>query len=223
MRNLNLDINKIRELYEQGLSGIAIAKKLGCDKQAVYRRLREIGCSIRPSYNQLRANVDPQHLEHLYIDEGLSISEIAKSLGFDRDTIRRRLEKITSIRSPTEARKLLYKRRGYKRELNRGYIRVRQKNHPRTQRDGRIFEHILVWEQHHKQPLPKGWHIHHLNGIGTDNRPSNLVALPPAKHRERHTTLLQKRAERVRELEIENNQLRRALENSQMILYFSDN
>src|SRR4051812_27244755 len=26
-------------------------------------------------------------------------------------------------------------------------------------------EHVLVWEQANGKPVPKGWHVHHLNGI----------------------------------------------------------
>jgi hypothetical protein len=40
----------------------------------------------------------------------------------------------------------------------------------------------LVWEKTHGQPLPKGWVVHHLNGIKDDNRPDNLLACTRGEH-----------------------------------------
>ena len=62
-----------------------------------------------------------------------------------------------------------------------GYILVRVKppgfrGHPYQ------AEHRLVWEQSHGQPIPKGFVVHHLNGIKTDNRPENLVAMSRHYH-----------------------------------------
>ena len=43
-------------------------------------------------------------------------------------------------------------------------------------------QHRLVWEQSHGQTIPKGFVVHHLNGIKTDNRPENLVAMSRHYH-----------------------------------------
>ena len=49
--------------------------------------------------------------------------------------------------------------------------------------DGKFIpEHRYVWEQANGQPLPKGWVVHHLNGLKSDNRPANLKGLPRRKH-----------------------------------------
>ena len=42
-------------------------------------------------------------------------------------------------------------------------------------------EHRLVWEETNG-PIPKGYVIHHLNGIKDDNRLENLACLPVAAH-----------------------------------------
>lgn len=77
------------------------------------------------------------------------------------------------------------------------YIRILKPEHPRANNTGYVAEHILVWEEANGKPLPEGWIIHHLNGIKTDNRIKNLVALPERKHR----LVLQVKAKRIQELE----------------------
>lgn len=43
-------------------------------------------------------------------------------------------------------------------------------------------EHIVVWEKANDKPLPRGWVVHHFNGIRDDNRIENLVAMPMGRH-----------------------------------------
>lgn len=83
------------------------------------------------------------------------------------------------------------------RRIDNGYVVILNRDHPRAGRDGYVLEHILIWEQFHGKPLPKGWIIHHLNGIKDDNRPSNLIGLPNKKH----YLVLQAKAKRIQELE----------------------
>ena len=78
-----------------------------------------------------------------------------------------------------------------------GYILILRPEHPRANKKGYVLEHLLIWEEAHGKPLPKGWIIHHLNGIKDDNRPQNLEALPNKKHYH----VLQAKAKRIQELE----------------------
>ena len=50
----------------------------------------------------------------------------------------------------------------------------------------RIKEHQLVWIRHNKMPIPKGFIIHHLNGIRSDNRIENLQLFPSKLHQKLH-------------------------------------
>jgi len=78
-----------------------------------------------------------------------------------------------------------------------GYIYIYNPDYPIRSKRRYIAEHLLIWEQAHGKPLPKGWIIHHLNGIKTDNRSINLVALPNRKH----YLILEAKARRIQELE----------------------
>ena len=56
--------------------------------------------------------------------------------------------------------------------------------------DGKMRKaHDVVWEQTHGKPLPKGWIVHHIDGNGKNNDPSNLVAMPREDHRTLHAKL----------------------------------
>ncbi len=56
-----------------------------------------------------------------------------------------------------------------------GYRWVRQPGHPRAHANGYILEHVLVASRALGKPVPRGCPVHHVNGIGIDNTPSNLV------------------------------------------------
>lgn len=84
-----------------------------------------------------------------------------------------------------------------------GYVRIyHPKPHHRrfiVNTTGYVLEHILVWEKANNKLLPDDCVIHHLNGIKTDNRPKNLVAISPKDHGGwTYSQCLQKR---IRELE----------------------
>lgn len=57
-----------------------------------------------------------------------------------------------------------------------GYIECRDED------GNRKLEHRVVWEKVNNKQLPKGWVVHHLNGVKDDNRPENLVGMPKASH-----------------------------------------
>lgn len=46
----------------------------------------------------------------------------------------------------------------------------------------KIPEHRIIWEKANNKTLSKNMVIHHLNGIKTDNRPKNLVAMKKCEH-----------------------------------------
>ena len=59
--------------------------------------------------------------------------------------------------------------------LENGYIRIKNRIHPNSDRRGYIREHRLVMSIAIGRAIRKEERIHHINGIKTDNRLSNLI------------------------------------------------
>jgi len=63
-----------------------------------------------------------------------------------------------------------------------GYVSVYFPAHPSAGKSRHILEHRLVMEQVLGRPLLKSEHVHHKNGIKTDNRAENLEVLTASAH-----------------------------------------
>jgi len=224
---LNINELQVKELYLQGLSSRQIASKVGCSKRVILLRLKATDCPIRLPHRIKTKAIDLPLVKHLYFDEKLSCGEIAEQLGCSMNTVWRRLHEMGCVvRALPDARKLAIAHGRYHRKYwkgrhlsSQGYVLIKKPEHHLADADGYVPEHRLVWEETHNQLLPEDWVVHHVNGIKSDNRPDNLVAYPRGKH----DKVIPMMAEKIRKLEIENRQLRRALEDSQMILYLNEN
>lgn len=56
-----------------------------------------------------------------------------------------------------------------------GYILTLQPGHPNANRQGRVYEHVLIASRVIGKPLPPGAQVHHVNEQHDDNRNRNLV------------------------------------------------
>lgn len=64
----------------------------------------------------------------------------------------------------------------------KGYIVECHPGHPRADKNGYVFAHIIAYEKHAGTQVPLGYVVHHINGIKTDNRPENLTMMTSREH-----------------------------------------
>lgn len=66
-----------------------------------------------------------------------------------------------------------------------GYTRIYVPGHPAANSDGYALEHRLVLHEAGIS-VPKGWHVHHLDGDKTNNALDNLAVLSESAHHRLH-------------------------------------
>lgn len=67
-----------------------------------------------------------------------------------------------------------------------GYDMIMSKGHPRADKDGYVYGHILVYEEYYKCCVLQWAAIHHINGIKNDNRIENLKGMMHSMHSSEH-------------------------------------
>lgn len=200
----------IESLYwEKHLCGKEIAKELNIGSTSVFRLLSRYSIPTRPPKRVIEL-VSEEELKQLYLEEELSMKEIANEFNIDERSVVNLLRFYSiPLRNASEVTTAYFARnpapcgsehgnwKGGIRHCRGGYTQIYNPNHHRANTAGYVLEHILVWESVNNKELPDGWIIHHANGIPDDNRPVNLVAMSDNKHK-RLIPLLQKR---IQELE----------------------
>lgn len=198
------EINNIIVLYQSGISSAKVGQQLGYPKATIQGYLRRRHLLRQP----IRIHADVlQQIKKLY-EEGYGLKRIALTLGINQSTAREWLRRFNiNIRTQSEGIQFAQRIGAYShprkyRGKHGHYFYLWAPNHPRAI-DKRVAEHILVWEQTHGKPLPKGWIIHHINGVSLDNRPENLVAMPKPAHRTQKQLLIKAAQERLQQVEQE--------------------
>ena len=150
---------------------------------------------------------DKAILRRLYWDEKMSMNRLGEMFNVGPGIVDARLKEL-GIVTRTQAEGQLLRgeknsginnpnyRNGRTQNGPDGYVFILKPEHPKA-KQGYVSEHLLVWEQSHGKQLPKGWLIHHLNGIKNDNRPENLEAMEVKTH----VHLISKLQSRIRYLE----------------------
>ena len=211
-----LPMDKVIELYRQGKSTRVIASMFGVSFSTIEGRLRPLGylrtlleANLMRTHGRTSWLIPYQEVERLYT-EGQSSEDISPLAGVAPNSVRAYVKKKGLLRSRGEAVRLAFAQGKIKRVSGREHYKWRGGEHGER---GYVMVSIgnskernrshIVWEKAHGEPLPRGWVVHHLNGIKDDDRPENLLAIPKAKH-DRITfgiDLVQKLRERIRKLE----------------------
>ena len=214
-RTIDFPEEQLKQLYiTERLTINQIAQKLGCSTTPIWRSLKRHNIRLQPSggqYTYHEKGITLKKLKHLYLKRKLSVREIKQIFQCNPATVVRALKHFDiAVRSCKEAniisaQKRVWGKNGHGRNWGggityaSGYRKLWKPEHPRANKQGYVFEHIMVWEKTHGKPVPKGWVVHHFNAVKTDNRPENLVAMSRAAHRD----LAKPYIKRIRQLEAE--------------------
>jgi len=98
----DITVDKVLELYQRDLLLQEIASTLGCCANTVTKRLREAGISAHESFSRsmkldwrgsyhCRDDITVERVLNLYHNDDLPIKEMARTLGCDQVTVRKRL------------------------------------------------------------------------------------------------------------------------------------
>lgn len=67
-----------------------------------------------------------------------------------------------------------------------GYVFIKMPQHPNADKRGYVREHHLIMSNYIGRPIAPDEVVHHLNGIGSDNRIENLQILKRSRHHSLH-------------------------------------
>ena len=186
------DESVLRELYQdRGLTMPEVADMSEVSVSTIHNRLQSFGINRRKSgpKNDERKegsidHTDPEVLETKYVDEGLSLKEIASDCDVGHETIRHHLEKhgidrrdrVEASReaSREEYANLYMTGGGY--EMWRDFITGRQ-----------VSVHRLLAVSEFGFDEVCGKVVHHQNKIRWDNRGDNIELMSRSEHAKHHT------------------------------------
>src|SRR3989304_3100940 len=119
-------------------------------------------------------------LRDLYIDQHLTQRQVSERLGVSQPTVGHWLIHYQIPRRCQD---------GDGEMRYRGRVYVYQPDHPRTHGNYYVRRAILVWEQSHGRPFPRGHVGHHLNLVKDDGRPENILPMTNSQHSYLHSLL----------------------------------
>lgn len=158
----------LRELYiTQGLAMNKIASRLGVSVGAIHKYIHYYAIPARRLSDYPASEAQRENARKLgKAWKGKKRSEES------RKKMRENAKRLTGA--------------GCKKKRPDGYITVYYPTHPKSSKDGRIMEHILVMEKMIGRHLNDNECVHHINQVRDDNRPENLQLMTKHDHMSYH-------------------------------------
>lgn len=164
-----VDKDKLYELYiQQGKPMREVAQDLGISASSVFNYLHKFGIETREPHKGMLGHTHSKEVREKIgkVHKGKVVSEETKKKISDA-------HKISGM--------------GHKKKRSDGYIEVYFPDHPKSNKNGYIMEHILKMEKLIGRHLKDGEVVHHANGVKTDNRYGNLILMTSEEHTRYHT------------------------------------
>jgi len=186
--------DNLRELYHEQVKNLSeVADVTGCSASTVSDWMerheiprRKSGPSGNSGRNQPENPIDhtdPDVLRDLYLDQKLSLKEIAARSTVTHQTVRHHLIKNDINRRTRQEglKETMSDKPAYYMQASNGYRTWKD------QQSGRYMSvHRLLAIAEHGFDTVDGNIVHHKNGVRWDNRPENIEVMTPSEHAKHH-------------------------------------
>lgn len=145
-----------------------IAKELNVATGTVFNYLKKYNIKTRRTGEYLKGRkLSPEHIE--------ALRRRMKGFKHSADS-KERMSMAKKMHGP-----------GHKKKRADGYIAIYYPDHPNSNKDGYVMEHILIVEKLIGRHLEKNECVHHINAIRDDNRTENLKLMTKSEHMSYHS------------------------------------
>lgn len=171
---------RIKELYESGMSCRAIGREMGLHHNKVAQVLSDSGVKVKQNKSDVAQTAQ---MSKLY-NEGYSFEQIGMMIGLSRQATWERLKRFgVDGRAKKVLPFIMYDGIKWTIAKSHGYYRNTNRN-----TRGELLLHRYKYEREVGK-IPNDWDVHHIDHNKTNNDIGNLKAMPKADHTKLHQEL----------------------------------